>query len=89
MPSRYGMLGIKYHRIVGNGVDFDFKSLLQVQVGVPTSAMHLWHATQGIGVLHTRTVGMGSDDFGVLQQLVEGICHMEITRIRPELMQLI
>ena len=50
--------------------------------------MHLWHAAQRIGVLHTGTVGVGSDDFGVLQELVEGLRHMQVARIGTKLMEI-
>jgi hypothetical protein len=50
--------------------------------------MYLRHAAQGIGVLHPGTIGMGSDDFRIFQELVKGLRHVEIARIRAKLMEL-
>jgi hypothetical protein len=50
--------------------------------------MYLRHATKGIGVLHTGTIGVGSDDFRVFQELVKGLRHVEIARIGAKLMEL-
>jgi len=61
----------EYQRIIDRGVRLGLKHRAAMSEGVAHRAMHLWDATQRVGVLHAAAVAMRLADLALFEQTAQ------------------